>query len=311
VTRVRAAAVPLLLLASCRAHPLPASGNDRDEERRAPVATVAGRPLFADDVARFWYDRYREEYLRTVDDLLDERMVEAEARRLGLAVPTAAADRAVAAEEAARRRQLREAYGEGADLASEVDRVYGLTVDQWKARVLRPRLEARLLLERVVRADTRGRARVRVRVIVLPDAARAAAVTAKLRAGADFSLTALRESVDPTAKVGGDLPPVARGDLAFPGVEERLFAARTGDLVGPLEVRVEGRPQWQVYKVVDRTEPWVVPPAELGARLEQDLAASPLTRGELERWRARARRDLEVRVYAPTGSSAGPPAGGR
>ena len=96
------------------------------------------------------------------------------------------------------------------------------------------------------------------------------------------------------------LPPIARGDLAFPTVEARLFQARPGDLVGPLPVRLDGKQSWHLYRVVEATQPWQGG-AELFKRLEKDLEETPVSSQEFERWRARTRRDFDVRVFGPDG----------
>jgi hypothetical protein len=299
-------------LAACQATPGTAarsvSGNDRGPDRAGPVAVVAGRPVSKAALADYWFERYPEEYGRTLDALVDERLVAAYARRDGIRVPIEALNQAEAREIDARRKQLASMFGKEADLAAEVRRAYGIDVPTWRRRILRPRLHAKLLMERVIRWDTRSRPRVHARVIVLDDPGRAAKVMAKLRQGADFSLTALKESKDPTARVGGDLPSIGRGDLAFPGVEARLFAAPAGALVGPLEVRVNGRPQWQIYKIIERQPAWQGDVASRHARLENDLVAKPMTGAEYERWRTRVRRDAGVRYYQPDGRVwAGPP----
>ena len=118
---------------------------------------------------------------------------------------------------------------------------------------------------------------------------RAARLKKRLASGADFSLTALKESVDPTSQSGGDLPAVARGDLTLPVVEEALFAAKAGDLIGPIPVTIGGREQFHLYKVIERIPPWSGTRAEIMSRLEQDLSETKIQRDEFERWRARMR----------------------
>ena len=279
----------------------PATQADDGDVRMATVASVAGRPVTAADLASYWFSRYPEEYRRTLDALIDERVVEREARRHGIAVPAPVLDTAVREEVAARKAQLQRAYGEEANLAREIHRAYGLDVAAWRRTVLRPRMHSQLLLERVVRWDTRRRARVHVRVIVRSDAASARALAARLRSGADFGLTAMRESLDPTAKTGGDLPPIARGDLAFPAVEAALFPAKRGALVGPLAVTVDGRQQWHLYKVIRHLPPWSASAPDAAKRLEQDLRDHPFSRGEYERWRARAVAEHGVTSFRPGG----------
>jgi hypothetical protein len=283
------------------------------EDRAGPAAWVAGRPVTRAEVADFLFERRRETWLEALDDLVDERIALEDAARWRLDVPAATLDRAVEAEAAARASQVRETYGEGADLAALVREAYGLDPAAWRARILRPRLRAQLLLHRVVRLDARRREAVEARVVVLTDPARASEVRSKVAAGADFGLVALRESRDPSAKNGGALPPIARGDLVDRRVEEHLFAAPPGAIVGPLEVAgpaasggAEPGRRWHVYKVVRRHEAWGGDPASWPARLEADLAERPAQRSEFLAWRRRVRRERDVRLLAPDGSPLGP-----
>lgn len=274
------------------------------------VATVGREAITSDDVVAFFYDRHREGWVRTMEDLLDERIVAHESKRMGMTVPPDVLRRALDDEVEARAKQLRDAYGEHAELAVVLKEAYGLDLDGWKRTVLAPRLRMQLLLQRVVRLDTRRRDRVKVRVIVVPTEARAKKVMQKLREGADFSLIALKESIDPTAKTGGDLPSIARGDLTLPDVEAKLFQVAPGALVGPLPVTLRGEAQWHVYKVIERTPSWGNDRSLL-QRVEKDLAENPLGRAEFERWRGRMRRDFRVRVFDPQGHPVALPSSGR
>lgn len=265
------------------------------------VATVGSEAVTAADLTAFLYRRYRDSWVRTMEALLDERIVRHEARRLGLGLPPGVLAAAVEKEVGARRTQLAEVYGEEVRLEDEVARGYGVDFATWKRTVLEPRVRTQLLLMRVVRLDTRRRDRVRARVLVVDEADRAARIKRRLESGADFSLTALQESQDPTAQSGGDLPAVARGDLTLPEVEAALFAAKPGDLVGPLTVTIGGARQYHLYKVIERIAPWTGSRAELLARLEKDLETTKIQRAEFERWRARMRRDFRTRVFDPDG----------
>ena len=275
----------------------PASG----EGGTKVVATIGSEAVTAADLTAFLYARYRDSWVRTMEALLDERIARHEAKRLGLVLPAGKLDKALAGEVEARRKQLAEVYGEDVKLEDEVRRGYGVDFAAWKRDVLRPRLRMQLLLMRVVRLDTRRRDRVKARVIVVDEQDRAARLKKRLASGADFSLTALKESVDPTSQNGGDLPAVARGDLTLPAVEEALFAAKAGDLIGPIPVTIGGREQFHLYKVIERIPPWSGTRAEIMSRLEQDLSETKIQRNEFERWRARMRRDFRTRVFDPEG----------
>ncbi len=275
------------------------------------VATLDGRGLSKDRLIQYWFDRYPAEYGRTLTELIEAYVVADGARAAGLDVPRATLDKAVDDEVAARRKWQRELYGDGADLAAWVRNGYGMSIDAWQRTILRPRLRARMLKQRVIRADTRRELLVYARIIIVADETRARRIAAKLRNGADFSLTALKQSEHETKKAGGTLPPIARGDMArFPVIERRLFEARPGQLIGPLRVQIDGAPQWQIYKLIRRSEPWHDTGPALRARIETDLADLPVTRGELERWQARIRRKHRIELFAPNGRPWSPPSGG-
>lgn len=286
------------------------SGGPRSDPP-APVAAVGGTRVTKDELADFLFDRSRERWLETVDELVDERIVRLESERLGVVVPPAALDAAVEGEVAARREQLRARFGDGTDLEASVRSYYGFDVATWRRDVLRPRLTVHLALQRVARLSSRLRDQVVARVIVVADRATADAVRGKLDRGADFSLVALETSTDPSKSAGGVIPPVGRGDLGRADLEDALFAAAPGTVVGPLEVKLASGVEWHLYKVVDRLAPWTGAPATLLPRLEEDLARNPLGRAEYERWRARTRAAYGVRVFGPDGTVLSDRPGGR
>ena len=242
-------------------------GPQAEERAGAPAVAVVGRQAITTaDLASYWFARYPEEYARTLDDLVDARLARAAAATHGLGVPKEALDAAEAKEVQARREQVAALLGETATLEERIQGAYGLDLATWRARILRPRLYDRLLVERVVRHDTRSRLRLAVRVLVRPDEASTRALAADAARGADFGALAAKHSQDPTARRGGELPSFGRGDLAWPEVEQALFAAPAGGLVGPLRVETDGKVAWHLYKVVERQAPWPADPAARGPR---------------------------------------------
>ncbi|MDJ0974819.1 MAG: hypothetical protein QNJ98_10200 [Planctomycetota bacterium] len=293
---------PILLIAILLAGGVGFAG-DTPINPGAPVAVLGNRAVTKAELVGYLFDRYPTEYARALDELIDERFARDEARRIGLVVPPASLARAVAKEVEARTKLVREVYGPEAKLADWVKEGYGLTVDAWQREVLAPRIGSVLLKQRVVRLFTRSKLRLIARIIVTFDQAKAQRLAQKLQSGADFSLVALKESEDATRKVGGTLPPIARGDLAgFPIVEQRLFAARPGALLGPWRVQVGGKPQYQIYKLVRREEPWQMTGAALFRRLETDLGTQPVTQAELEAWQRHVRIQGQARYLKPDGT---------
>lgn len=281
-----------------------AFAGDTPVEPRAPAAILYDRPVTKAELAGYWFDRYPQEYARVLDEMLDERAARMEAAKIGLRVPRAALDAAIRTEVEARTKLVRDVYGDQGRLAEWVREGYGLDVAGWQREILAPRLESVLLRKRIVRLHTRRKLRVHARVIVTFDPAKAQRVMQKLRAGADFSLVALKESEDATKKVGGVLPPISKGDLAqFPIVEARLLQATGGQLLGPWRVQVEGREQIQIYKVVRREEAWQLSGRALLDALERDVASTPVTQAELDGWQRHVRAEGRIRYLRPDGKS--------
>ncbi len=274
------------------------------------VAQVGESAVMPAELARWWFDRTPGEYRKSLDALVDERIARAAAARLGLHVPEMLLRNAVTREVEARRELQRKLFGPEARLEDWVRDAYGLDVQTWRFTLLRPRIESLLLQQRLIRLDGRRRVRVHARVIVTSDFAKAQQLEAKLRKGADFSLVALKESEDRTKRVGGALPPISAGDLAaFPHVEQSLLAAAVGVLLGPLEVSIQGKRSFHLYKVVRREEPWRMQGTALFDALEKDIAARPVTEAERARWRGRLRAAGRVRYFRPDGSIWEPPSG--
>jgi peptidyl-prolyl cis-trans isomerase C len=303
VVRSSLAALAFGVLLGCAARPPAASGSGGPaSDPPPPVARVGGTRISKADLSDFVFQRYRETWLDALDALVDERITASEASRLGVVVPPAALDAAVEAEAKARGEQVKARFGDSIDLASSVKQYYGLDVPAWKRDVLRPRLASHLALERVVRLSSRLGEQVVARVIVTKDLAKATALRQKLDRGADFSLIARQDSEDPSGRLGGVLAPLARGDLAAPAVEQALFSASPGELIGPLEVRTASGLEIHLYKVVERRPAWSGPPERIAALLEADLTANPVSRPEYDRWSVRVRAGLGVTTFAPDGS---------
>lgn len=79
--------------------------------------------------------------------------------------------------------------------------------------------------------------------------ARAAALRERLRAGEDFAALAREASAGATARDGGDLGKVARGDLAA-DIEQVAFALPVGGVSEP----IRSANGYRILKVVDKTE---------------------------------------------------------
>ena len=122
--------------------------------------------------------------------------------------------------------------------------------------------------DRYRRAETRL-----VRHILVADKASARDVIGRLAAGGDMAAIAEEVSIDPgSRREGGLLGNVRRGELSGP-LEDGLFAAEVGDVVGPIWTE-HG---WHVARVERVTPASCVPFASVRPSIEADLLAARRT----------------------------------
>jgi parvulin-like peptidyl-prolyl isomerase len=123
--------------------------------------------------------------------------------------------------------------------------------------------------------------RVKIRQIVVQDAALARALRQELSAGADFGALAAAHSAAPEAQDRGMLPPFATGEM--PEVFDRAFELRAGEVSGV----IESPHGYHIFALVERL------PAEMAdlADVREELM-STLTREKLMALRPAWLRDL-------------------
>ena len=94
---------------------------------------------------------------------------------------------------------------------------------------------------------TRYGEKATARHILVKDKAKAGQIMNQLRKGADFAKIAAKESTDPgSAAQGGELPEFGRGQMV-PQFEEAVFAAKAGELVGPVKTEFG----YHIIEVID------------------------------------------------------------
>ncbi|MGE0712721.1 MAG: peptidylprolyl isomerase [Planctomycetota bacterium] len=138
-----------------------------------------------------------------------------------------------------------------------------------EAALLQQKLAAEVPAEEVERAFAARREaldEVRASLIARSDEGEAQEIAARARAGADFGELALERSEDESAARFGALGWVRRGALADE-VAARLFAARSGEVVGP--VRVGGRSL--IYRLHELRRAELTP--EVEGELRDELVA--------------------------------------
>jgi len=118
-----------------------------------------------------------------------------------------------------------------------LQKYYGLILDEFKTKIFAPRLLRQKLTEKINNEESEtGTAKKK-----------ADELFAKAKAGEDFAKLATENSQDPgSAANGGDLGYFGKGKMV-PEFEAAAFAAKTGDIVGPIKT-VYG---YHIIKVTD------------------------------------------------------------
>jgi parvulin-like peptidyl-prolyl isomerase len=209
------------------------------------VAIVDGRPILASELGG-------EDAPEAVNRLIERLLLQAEARRRGIAVEDRALDDAIA--EVRQRNKI-------PDLATlqRAVQASGRTWSQYRRELREQLLEQRLMaaimsqgtqvtdaeLERAIARDAGLLERRRARHLLLrldpgaadweisDAAARCQALLERIQAGADFAAVASENSEDPSASRGGALGVFGRG-VMDPAFEKAVFSAEVGLVVGPI-----------------------------------------------------------------------------
>ena len=303
VTRARQSFLPLnaqVFVAACAlsasALVAPAA---RAEIKERIAAVVNGQPVLLSDVeervsveiqkmtavgpAR---DRERLEFLkRGLEQLIDDKLIEAEAMNLGVEVADEEVMRqveALAKQNAMTTDQFRTALG-----------AQGISFDLVKDSLRRQALQFRLLQYKVkprkvsdeevqaayaaLYGDTEVELRVRNFLVATPSGSTPETLTAakakvdlalsRLAKGEEFAVVARDLSESPTAHEGGDLGWVKKGTL-FREADDQLFALHAG---GQTRV-IQNADGYQIFKVADRRQVAQKPISEVQEELRMRLA---------------------------------------
>jgi hypothetical protein len=242
-------------------------------------------------VLRYLPERANE----AAQQLLDEAVIESETQREAVSVADAAVDARTDAWLEDRRRRARIEFGAGTDFEQLVRERYGRDFAAWRADTRRL-VRVLLLRDRLVRLDQAREDGVDFRVLVLADEPSARAAVKALSEGADMTLYAQRLSLAKPAAPA----PSARGEIPEKDLEERLFAAKDGDVLGPVPFETpEKRTAYQVFKVVRVWKADASPWSALASSIERSLETVAVSDEEVVRWRRRAFARHEVKGRTP------------
>jgi peptidyl-prolyl cis-trans isomerase C len=270
--------------------------------RRAPaedgvVASVDGREIKKSDVADSVLLFARQAWVDAMRECVNRELAEREAERLSVTVTDAAIDTAVNEELAQEKSALLVQFGGKVAFGDFVRDNFRMTEAEYRARV-RQAVRTKLLLARVVRFGSMHEERLTLRTIVVRDKAKALEIQGKLKDGADFIALAKRESVDPSAKDGGKLPPVIHGVLQ-PEIEKAVFELVPGQVSDVLVVNEKSDTTYHLFRLVERQEATDQPYAAVADQVEKDLQARPLESWEVAQWSRKMEQSHDVKVMGP------------
>lgn len=180
--------------------------------------------------------RIRKEFL---NELIDERILLARARALGLSVSTEELNKKL--------EEIKADYPEGLEKIFPKSRDFKSWKEDLKKRVLLEKLVDKDVNSKVTVTDAealahfkankkyrRSEERVRLSQILLPDRESAEEVMKILNEGADFAALAKEVSSGPESSRGGDMGYFTRGVLPE-NMDESVFALRSGQISGIVE----------------------------------------------------------------------------
>ncbi len=262
--------------------PAPATAADAADP---VVAHVAGRALRVSELLSQWMYSDSFAVREQLDNLAVGHLVVVEATRLGARLDpdlaTTAYERGVQAIE----KEI-QTKRPGMSLDRYVDQVLGLDPIRYRERLRDDALRS-LLGERVVRAWLLQNEHAFLRVIVVQSEAEIQAAQADLSAGKTFEEVARLRSKDASAKDGGRIAPIVRGDTP---IGRLAFATDPGSVGGP----VAENGAWLLARVEKRGGPVAGDWTKLGPAVEASLSDQGVDRLELEQWRKAMRERYEV-----------------
>ena len=236
------------------------------------MALVNGKDISRQQLAQACVERYGEDVL---ESLVNKQLIEHHCRNRGVSVT--AADIEAEIDRIAKRFRLdREQW------LGMLERERGVKAEEYKRDILWPTIALRKLAGSQITVneaelrkayETRFGPMVRVRLIVLSDAKRAAQLQRQLTANPDdFARVAMQESEDTnSASIGGLIQPI-RLHTGEPLVEQAAFALEPGQVSSVLQVGGQN----VLIKCDDRIQPRNVPMAEVQASLEESIREEKL-----------------------------------
>jgi hypothetical protein len=259
-----------------------ASGSKRDDPAARSsgdgltIARVAGTDVDISELLALWLHQDSLQVLESLDHIVLSRLVLAEANRLGVKVESGKSDKAYQDAVDTIEKSLT-AKRPGVTLDRYVDEALGLDPVRYR-EYLRDESLRGLLAERVVRAWVLGSEHAEIRVIVVRNEEDSRKVAEALAAGETFEDVAKKLSADPSAKDGGRVPSVVRGETP---ISRLAFATDVGKIGGPQYEKGS----WLYVFVEAKPAPISGSWEDLAAAVERSLTERPVADLEVSQWK--------------------------
>ena len=240
------------------------------------IAKVAGSDVDVSELLALWLHQDSLQVLESLDHIVLGRLVLAESNRLGIKVDPDKSEKAYQQAVDAIEKTLAQKRP-GITLDRYVDEALGLDPVKYR-EYLRDESLRGLLAERVVRAWVLGNEHAEIRVIVVRSDDDSRKVGESLAAGESFEDVAKKLSADPSAKDGGKVPPVVRGETP---ISRLAFATDVGKVGGPSYEKGS----WLYVFVESKPAPIGGGWDEVAAAVEKSLVERPVAELEVSQWK--------------------------
>lgn len=250
------------------------------------IAVVDGRSVPVSELIELWYHADSQEVYAHFQRVVERRIVEAEAKRIGLTVSEEKVQEAVTTARAAMQARVQELAPE-LTLEQFLRRRWGQDPEHYFA-VLAKNQEHGLVFERVVRSWLLTHERAEIRAIFIAKEDSVQEVQAALDEGRTFEEVARAFSRDPSRDRGGRMAPVVRSESFV--LSRLAFGTPVGTVTGPVDS--ENSVLW--LKVESIEAPIKGAWSEIAVAVEASLAERPVEDDEVWQWRASVRPFHEV-----------------
>ncbi len=260
------------------------------------VARWDGGEVRASELAAWFFTTHRREAYAALSKLVGLRIVEAEARKLGLRCPEEPLVLARAEVLAGLGRDAAVAYGIGTPPERYVERRFHESLEKHLDRRMEEERE-RWLFSRIIRYHAILTDQVELQVIVCREQKTAREIEEKLGQGADFGRLAGEHSIHESRGAAGRMPPLPREALS-PAVSAAVLGLGDGARSGVLTIDAGGgATQYEIVRLLRRLPGRAgAAYAEVREEIERGLRERPVDAFEWQAWFLRLERLYNVDV---------------